>query len=238
MNLKKSIAIVIIFIIVVINSTLVFASSNDIDGDVEMNTGFDVEDYDKETEEYIKSSMGIKLLTTEKTGTFIDNFDVNENGDIVVAFEVVSFEVPVEKPICVYNSQGEFQYGYMVSAYGVIGAEWDGENIIIYSVRGDRLLLVDKYANVLDVKGVLLTQQSNTYANKILYSTEQIVGSDNYKLKHSKIIKIDEEGNKSVIIDKSKSYIFYNIFIILFVALLSIFVIIGLVKAFRDARYY
>ena len=230
MNLKKSLAIVIIFIIVVINSTLVFASSNDIDGDVEMNTGFDVE----ENEGLILDSLGLKLLTSEKNAPFINNFDVNENGDIVVAFEG-----PItEKPVCVYNSLGEFQYGYTIIDYGIIGAEWDGENIIIYSVRGDRLLLVDKYANVLDVKGVLFTQRSNTYANKILYSTEQIVGSDNYKLKHSKIIKIDEEGNKSVIIDKSKSYIFYNIFIILFVALLSIFVIIGLVKAFQDARYY
>ena len=228
MNLKKSITIVIIFIIVVINSTVVFASSNDIDGDVEMNTGFDVE----ENEGLILDSLGLKLLASEKNAPFISNFDVNGNGDIVVAFDG-----PVtEKPVCVYNSLGEFQYGYTIIDYGIIGAEWDGENIIIYSVRGDRLLLVDKYANVLDVKKVLLTPQSNAYKRKVLYGEDRVVGGDTYKLKHSKIIKIDKEGNESVIIDKSKSHTIYNICIFLFFILVATMAITGVVKAFRDAR--
>ena len=89
----------------------------------------------------------------------ISYFDVNENnGNIALCFEDSG-----RKKIGIYDSDGKFKYGYSFLESGSIGVEWDGNNIIIYSVRGDRAILIDKDAHLIDMKRIIINSQNNTY---------------------------------------------------------------------------
>lgn len=227
---KKCIIVIVLFIFAITNFNVAFASNRS-DGDVEMNTGFEVKDYDNSDLEAFSAMLKLKLLVADYNGK-IDNFDVNANGSIVVAFKTAS----TEKMVCVYNSVGEFQYGYSLLDFGTIGVEWDGENVIIYSVRSDYLILLDRYAHILDKKKVLNTLANNTYSHKILWDTQRKVGSDTYKLKTSKIIKIDTDGNKTVIVDKSGAHYFHNTLVFLFIGFVIIWATLAMIKLFQNCR--
>lgn len=228
MNIKKYIILLCLLIFSITNANNAFALNSDY-GDYEMNTGFEVKEYDNPDLDAFSSKVKLGLLVFDYDGK-IENFDVNENGDIVVAYETVS----IEKKVCVYNSLGEFQYGYSLLDFGTIGVEWDGENVIIYSVRGAYLVLLDKYANILDKKIVLNTTANNTYRNKTLWKTEKMVGSDKYRLKNSKIIKTTPDQKEFVIIDKSQNHYFSLLFFVSFFVFLIIGVTIVMICFFRN----
>ena len=227
MNVKKCAVVIVLFIFSITNSFVTFASSKN-DANIEMKTGFEVEGYDNPDLEAFSSRIKLKLLSSDYNGR-IDNYDVNENGEIVVAFNTVL----TEKKVCVYNSLGQFQYGYSLMDFGTIGVEWDGENVIVYSVRSDYLILLDRYANILDKKKVVNTPANNTYSHKILWETQREAGSHTYQLKTSKIIKIDTDGNKSVIVDKSGAYYSYLVIIVSFVSFSIIEFTIVMIKMLK-----
>ena len=227
---KKGILVIVLFLFAVTNSYVVFASSS-VEPNIEMNTGFEVEGYVNPDLDAFASTLQLTLLTSDYDGR-IDNYDVNEKGNIVVAYKTIS----VYKKICVYNSVGEFQYGYSLIDFGTIGVEWDGENVIVYSVRSDYLILLDRNAQILDKKKVLNTIENNTYSQKILSETKRTVGSERYQLSSSKIIKIDSDGNQTVIVDKRGSdFLFSALFILYFVILITEVTIV-MVRYFQKNR--
>ena len=124
-----------------------------------MNTGFETEDIDSDTQAHIFMKMEIELLESDTEDFMISYFDVNENnGNIALCFEDSG-----RKKIGIYDSDGKFKYGYLFLESGSIGVEWDGNNIIIYSVRGDRAILIDKDAHLIDMKRIIINSQNNTY---------------------------------------------------------------------------
>ena len=227
MNVKKCVVVIVLFIFAITNSFVAFGSSKN-DTHIEMKTGFEVEGYDNPDLEAFSSRIKLKLLTSD-CNEKIDNYDVNTSGEIVVACNTIS----TEKKVCVYNSLGQFQYGYSLMDFGTIGVEWDGDNIIVYSVRSDYLILLDRKANVLDKKKVLNTPANNTYSHKILWETQREAGSHTYQLKTSKIIKNDTDGNESIIVDKSGAYYFHLVIIVLFVAFSVIEFTIVMIKMLK-----
>lgn len=232
MNIKKCITMAaVIFMTILTTYNNVFASAN-IDGDVEMDTEFEVKDYDN-YERFI-SAISLKLINSDCNGADIKGihcFDVNENGNIAVAFES-----QMKKHICIYNSYGEFQYGYSLVDYGSIGVEWSGDNVIVYFERGNNLMLIDRYANVLDIKEALYTSKNNSYRNNVVFSREKTVGDYTYKLKGGKITKTDAEGNKQIIVDRSKNYNIHNLLMLLCFVVMATIVTIGLVKLLIQYR--
>ena len=92
-----------------------------------MNTGFETEDIDSDTQAHIFMKMEIELLESDTEDFMISYFDVNENnGNIALCFEDSG-----RKKIGIYDSDGKFKYGYSFLESGSIGVEWDGNNIIM-----------------------------------------------------------------------------------------------------------
>lgn len=230
MNIKKLIAVFAIFAaIIVINVHSVHAADNSYE-DVEMNTDFDVKDYEERDE--LLSVIEIKLITTDYKGMDVRDiscFDVNENGDIAVVYDII----PSTKTyICIYNSYGEFQYGYTYLNYGMVGVEWDGKNVITYSVRGDRLILLDRYANVLDIKEVINNTEASERSHKAIFVDEKEINGDIYKKKSGKLIKTDKNGNQQVIIDRSKNYNIHKYSMMAYMIILTVIALIWLIRLF------
>ena len=171
-----------------------------------MNTGFETEDIDSDTQAHIFMKMEIELLESDTEDFMISYFDVNENnGNIALCFEDSG-----RKKIGIYDSDGKFKYGYLFLESGSIGVEWDGNNIIIYSVRGDRAILIDKDAHLIDMKRIIINSQNNTYWHDVVFSNEKQFGDEVYTF------VIDRSAKKSI---WNMSVIFY------FVILFAIFIV-------------
>ena len=214
MNLKKCVSVVVLLIFGFTNSIAAFASRNN-DGNIEMNTGFETEDINTATQERIFMNMDVQLLTSDIEEYMISCFDVNQNnGDIALCFEDSA-----RKKIVIYDPNGDFQYGYSFMESGSIGVEWDENNIIIYSVRGDRAVWVDKAANMIDMKRIVINSQNNTFWHEHVFSSRKVIGNDTYVLKHSKLIKSDASGKETILFDRSAKKTFFNLGVISYVVI-------------------
>ena len=187
-----------------------------------MNTGFETEDIDSDTQAHIFMKMEIELLESDTEDFMISYFDVNENnGNIALCFEDSG-----RKKIGIYDSDGKFKYGYLFLESGSIGVEWDGNNIIIYSVRGDRAILIDKDAHLIDMKRIIINSQNNTYWHDVVFSKEKQFGDEVYTLNNSKLVKKDINGKETIVIDRSaKKSIWNQSVIFYFVILFAIFIV-------------
>ena len=187
-----------------------------------MNTGFETEDIDSDIQAHIFMKMEIELLESDTEDFMISYFDVNENnGNIALCFEDSG-----RKKIGIYDPDGKFKYGYSFLESGSIGVEWDENNIIIYSVRGDRAILIDKDAHLIDMKRIIINSQNNTYWHDVVFSNEKQFGDEVYTLHNSKLVKKEINGKETVVIDRSTKKSIWNMsFVFYFVILFTFFIV-------------
>lgn len=133
-----------------------------------MNTGFSTEEMPTGDVDTFISNVDISLLIEEPMRGPIQCFDVNQNGLIAVGREMKN-----GKMLCVYSSDGIFQYGYTFNCVGSFGVEWDGDNINIYFVRGDVIMSINRDGEILETAEVQNTIENNTYRNHMLFSTKR-----------------------------------------------------------------
>ena len=125
------------------------------------------------------SNINISVLKEKPVDRAIECFDVSENGMIAIGQDGIE-----EKVLCVYSSDGEFQYGYTFNCTQSFGVEWDGQDINIYFVRSDVLLTVNKEGEIIDIVKVQNTTENNTYSNYMLCSTERTSGDTKYTIRN------------------------------------------------------
>ena len=191
-----------------------------------MNTGFETEDIDSDTQAHIFMKMEIELLESDTEDFMISYFDVNENnGNIALCFEDSG-----RKKIGIYDSDSKFKYGYLFLESGSIGVEWDGNNIIIYSVRGDRAILIDKDAHLIDMKRIIINSQNNTYWHDVVFSNEKQFGDEVYTLHNSKLVKKEINGKETVVIDRSTKKSIWNMSVVFYFVILFTFFIVWLIR--------
>ncbi|MBQ8292761.1 MAG: hypothetical protein IJX78_03000 [Bacilli bacterium] len=162
-----------------------------------------------ETEDYDSSSLDLEvfLVNVESEKKLIDCFDVREDGWFVVG----SDEGDTTKYINVYNADGEFMYGYKYFDYGAYHVEWDGNNLLIYSVRGSREIEVDSWANIISVKKIVDNEANNKYWRE-LDDPKRVVGNKEYVLKNKGIYKYIYSSHSQIelFIDGEPSKIIYQ----------------------------
>lgn len=193
-----------------------------------MNTGFETEDIDSDTQAHIFMKMEIELLESDPEGYLISNYDINRlNGDIALSFDN---QFGITKKIGIYDASGIYKYGYSLLDYGSVCVEWDGVNIIIISVRGDRAVLVDMDANLIDMKRIKNNTRNNTYWHDNVFSNNKVIGQDTYVLKHSKLIKTDSSGKETILYDESMKKTLSNLANILYFVILFTIAIVWIIR--------
>ena len=173
-----------------------------------MNTGFSTELLSVEDMNTVLQNVNISLLADEPPKKPIECFAVNEDG--VIAVGCSSSE---NKTVCLYTSDGVFQYGYSFKCSGNFGIELDQHVLSIYLVRSDVIISLDSDGSILDAKSVQDTIDNNEYRNLLLYSTTRKVGNTAYLIRNdmgifnwiassfSQIVTIDATGTESIIYD-------------------------------------
>lgn len=210
MNKKRRYLIAICFVSILI-ATAVRANA--------LTTGLKANSVTDEEKSQFLSNCEILFLGEEPIRKPICCFDVNSNQQIAVGQE----DAGRRKTVCVYSSEGIFQYGYTFNCSGTFGVEWDAENLNIYYVRGAMLVSLTPKGEVLDVLQVQDTKENNAYIRDTVFGTKKQIGSTEYSLgnnfglfnlftiSYSRVIVRDAAGVESVIYDVSETQLLSTI---------------------------
>ena len=133
-----------------------------------MESGFDTEDLTSEDYERIKSVLGVELITDEPQAASISSFDVSDEGLIALGISSISSK----KMICIYDGTGEFQYGYIFNEAGSFLVEFCGNNLNVYTARGNIIFSIGQSGIIEDVKLVKDTRENNLYKYDLKTTTK------------------------------------------------------------------
>lgn len=190
----------------------------------------EMEELSQEKQESIKSNIQLVLLDQEPIKGEIQCFDVNESG--LVAILTTFFE---RKNVAIYDSKGEFQYGYQFINFGTCYIEWENDNLIIYSVRGDDAMTVNSEGDILNIQKVV---SYNYYDTEELQKTVRTVNGCTYTLRnnegfffdafqpYAQLVITDEAGNLDVIYDALPIFTLFPFLVICFLIIGGIIVAI------------
>lgn len=226
---KKYIVIILLFLIFnLIGVYSAYAMNNDFET---------VNLSDKDRESYL-AYLNITLLDNDEKKVSIDCFDISDQGNVAVG----SYG---ENIIYVYNSNGEFKYGYSFYDSGIFGIKWDGDNLIYFSYRGNFAALIDQNAVCIEMQEIPDSDENLAYWRHTLFKTERISGRSLYELRnnmgafnflsasYAQLIKTDQNGIQTVIYDVSDLYNLKVLIICFGIILFVIIAIIVLVKQFK-----
>ncbi len=172
------------------------------------------------------ASYGIKLTESEFDGYIIDCFDVNAHtGNILICCEGMMSIKTVE----IYTSEGSFQYGYTFLDPGSIAAEWEGDNVIIYSVRGGYGTVVDREGNTIEVRSEI----GDSYLNQEVCADDKTVGGTKYRLRHSKLVRFAPDGSEITVFDRSGRRTLFDLSIAVYFIVLFTVAIIWIARVWR-----
>ncbi len=177
-----------------------------------MNTGFSTEALPQDDIDTFLKNINLSMLEDEPQKKAIECFDVNENGEIAIGCS--DFE---NKTVCIYTSDGDFQYGYSFECSGNFGIEFDKSVLNIYFVRSDVAIAVNPVGEVESILKIQNTSENNAYWNNCVFSTKRKIGDVEYAIKndmgifnvfassYSQLISTNKNGEKSIIYDVSSA---------------------------------
>lgn len=184
---------------------LLFTNGNVV---LSMNTGFSTASLPKDDIDIFLDNINLSMLTDEPTKKAIECFDVNGNG--MIAIGCSDFE---NKTVCIYTSNGDFQYGYRFECSGNFGIELDENVLNIYFVRSDVAIAVNPVGEVESILRIQNTSENNSYWNHCVFLTKRKIEDTQYIIKndmnifnifassYSQLISINKNGEERVIYD-------------------------------------
>lgn len=210
-----------------------------------MNTGFSTELLPEDDINRLLKNVNISMLADEPPKKTIECFAVNEDG--VIAIGCSSSE---NKTVCIYTSDGVFQYGYSFKCSGNFGIELDKSVLNIYLIRSDIAIAVNSVGKVESVLKIQNTSENNSYWNDCVFSTRRKIGDTEYFLEndmgilnlfassYSQLITTNKSGEENIIYDVNSAQ-FSNMVVvvgvIVFICLVVAVVIWQFIKLKRDA---
>lgn len=223
MKIKRKILLIPIFIFVLICNPI---AANAI------NTGFLTRDLPEEEQISFVQNIDLCLIESEPSKNAVVCFDVNENQMIAVGQKSSD-----RKTICIYSSDGTFQYGYTFNCSGDFGVEWDKDNLNIYFVRSDVVISVSPDGEILDVLEVTNSIENNSYVNHFFHATERTIGDTTYIIRNdmgifnwvatscSQIVIKDVSGAENVVYDVNSAQLLSAILSAIFILAFAIIVV-------------
>ena len=206
-----------------------------------MTTGFSTTEIDNDTRQHIISSIALTPLDKEPKKMPVCCFDVNEDERLVLGWDT---NTSGKKVIAVYQSDGSFLYGYSFYVSGSFGVQWDNENILLYSVRGNVAISIHADGTIAEIREIEDTIENNSYWYAV-NSWQRTVGTDRFLRKcsmgplnlvafaSSQIIKIDAAGTETMIYDVNQEYLIKVIAVTLFVVLFVAYTLITIVQTIK-----
>ena len=192
-----------------------------------MNTGFSTEELSEKDRNTFISNIDISILEEKPTERAIQCFDVSKNGMIAIGQDGMEGKV-----LCVYSSDGKFQYGYTFNCRQSFGVEWVGEDVNIYFVRSDVLVTVNQEGEILDIAKAQDTIENNTYRNHMLCSTERTSGDTRYTIRNDMgILNVFSPSYSQLIATKStgEEIILYDVNSVQFAKTLTVCILAAIV---------
>lgn len=163
--------------------------------------------YKEEKIAEMEKALDISTFQEEGMKHTIKTFDVNDDGWYAIAYNGWVFAGSNDNVISVYNSLGEFQYGFTFDAVGDYGVDLLENNVILYLARSNALVEIDS-------TGKCVNGEPTRYANLVgadaYYRTSKQVGSVCYSLErdiglfaghYSRLVRTDAAGNEMILHD-------------------------------------
>ncbi len=178
--------------------------------------GFSVEEVTEDERQWCFSHLNIKRLNKEPEKKPFDDFIVNEDGYFAVVFRESLLKLDTND-VLVYDSNGDFVYGYTFHANnGYKDVLWDHDNIFICIVGASSVLLSPS-GEILDVVKIpsdvenkrnyrdLKTEQRKAKIDGITIEPKTGVGIIGLFSNHySQVVVTDPSGNTTVVYDTSE----------------------------------
>ena len=200
---------------------------------------YELSDAEKET---IEKNIDLTLLSEMNAYFGIDCFDVSDSGCVAVGIDYGT-----HKSIYVFDSDGNFDRGYDFSIDGSFNLEWDEDNILIYIVRGDIVVSVDRDGKVTNVKKIENTSENNSYWNKLRSTKSKTVDGKTYLMRnkigifnlfatsYSQII-VQTAESEMIIYDASTFIVCRNLFILIVIVPLFAVLAFSIIKRWKSGR--
>lgn len=209
--------------------------------------GFTTEDMDPEAKERIVSNVAIQITYTQPPMDGIECFDVNEYEWVALGFSDVN-----QKTVSIYDADFHFRCAFTFQSDGNYGIGWAGENLLIYSVRGNYLLEIRPDGEIADIKSISTTTENNRYWNNVVYATVRNVNGTQYEISndmgifnifanaYSQLHKTDPAGNRTLLFDagtmQTQTVLTWMIVIIAFISVCMLVFIAQIRKSRRKAK--
>lgn len=173
---------------------------------------FETEKTDITPDDYT-AKISLVTWNTEVVDKDIVCFAVSSSGMIALGLDDGS----EHRKINIYDSDGNYLYGYAFSINGRFGLEWEEDNIVICTVRGNTRAVFDKFGNCIKVSEIMNTPSNSEYWDKNIFSKRKVYENDNYVIRNpnkllnfilyynsSQLVKVDEFGNETIFYDSSR----------------------------------
>ena len=147
-----------------------------------METGFVTEEVSEEDKEQFKNKKTFTLVTLEPEKESIRCFAVSDDG--LIALGIDKFSFTTEKAVYIYNSDGEFQYGYTFTTYGTFGVEFNGDCLDIYFVRSELIYTVDRSGEIVNIRRAPSSKENSNYYIYVVDSTTKKIGETTYTIRN------------------------------------------------------
>lgn len=208
-----------------------------------ISTGFETETINEEQTEKVLNNLNFSAISSEKSFHSIPCFDISDDGLIAIGVDGNS-----DKYINIYDENGIFQYGYSFNTSGTFGVEFDNDNLIVYLVRSDLAVLIDREGKCLSIESISNTIDNNTYWNHSVFARVKEHNGDKYyrtnenlflkifSPSYSQLVKISPDGTKTIIFDKSLEYTVIIIVGIILIIIFFAILITQLVKLFKKSE--
>lgn len=200
------------------------------------NTDFSTKIISDEEAESFLAKVQITKIATEPERKSIECFDVNSEQYIAIGCGATD-----RKTIGVYTNDGMFVYGYRFNCSGKFGVKWDNDDLIIYFVRSDIALALDRSGEVKSICEIENSTENNSYWNDFIYATERTVDGIKYIVmndmgifnffasSYTQLAVINSDGTQEIIYDTNDDnltrFVVISVIVLLFagISLFAIF---------------
>ena len=195
-------------------------------------TKFDIgESVDRQ--DSIIEARNIKKLKSHIKNDDIYSYDVNDKGEVVLAFYGNTRSTAV-----VYDKDGVFLFGFEFDTNGTFVAEWSSNGVNVIDHRSDYILNFDRNGECLSVSKIANTEKNVKFDRYLESKDEKTVGEYKYRLLSSaffkdgkfyvpqRLIRIDADGTEHIVYEANGSFLSSSsVFIIVFLIIFAVVVI-------------
>lgn len=179
--------------------------------------------------ERMEDVLKVSVFYEEDTFRLIQSFDVNSDGWYAIAFR--------HNTVMVYDSLGEFQYGFSFKTDGAYGIELREHNVLLYRARSDAVVEIDSTGKCVDAKAK--SRYTDDMFQNAYHRRSKQVGDANYCVErdiglvdgdYPRLVRIDESGNKTILYDSTTWGYFIGVFHYMVLAFFLFAIVFNIIK--------